>query len=380
MATLNIHRIIDVQTIISATPPARRDFRNFCFVFKGTQVNGTRVNAYTSYADVVTAYGSNSEPAKAALTFYQGGFNGLKPISFWVANFDSSLETWAEATAAIISDPRYYLVALENGFTVQENKDFMGSVEASTEISYFNSAVSFDRVAATATQANDTNTSIVGWAKTGLYTKSLTNFADISASAEYLNVADQSYFATVAYTKNRPLGSLAFKQFAGQTPVDLSFNGTFAKETAANNLSDKNCNYYTAFGEVGRNIAYNGVVPNGTQANIIIGADWLQYNMTYAIFDLLVSLPNLKYTNEDFNKVYSVIDSVCQQSVQFGLLASGTDQQTGINYPNGYAISIPDPKDISTTDKANGLLTGITVIGLIAGTVIKIEVTNILKY
>jgi hypothetical protein len=373
MSVVSIKRIIDVQSIIQSAAQTRRDFRNVLFVFKGVMVNSLRVNSYSSYSDIATAYGSNSEVTKAALKFFSGGFNGLKPLTFWVANFDSGAETWSDVITELLGDPRYYYFSLDNSFTIAENEALAASIEASTKIKYMGAYLTNDAVAASAALAADT-TSIAKIFYNNDYSRAFMHYD--TELTDYKQVADLSYFATVNFTKDRPLGSLAFKTFSGITPTDFGLN----VDAYTQNLQDKNCNYYTAFGEVGRNIAYAGVLSNGTQINVQVGADWLEYNVTYAIYDLLVTLPNLTYTNADFNKLYSVIDTVCQQAVAFGLLAAGTDQLTGVKYPTGYFIDIPDPKTVSSTDKSQGKLTGITITGILAGSVIKIEITNLLKY
>jgi hypothetical protein len=373
---VSISKIIDVQSIIESTPADRRDFRNVLFIFKGTEVNGLRVNYYTSYSAVVTAYGSNTEPAKAALKFFAGGFRGIKPQKFWVANFDESGgEVWATVIAELLEDPRYYFMSLDITFTEDENKALAAAIEASTKIKYMGGFLSFDWIAASTPLVSD-ETSLPKYFYTQDYAKSFTHFDSFSASAEYKQLADLSYFATVGYTKERPLGSLAFKSFSGQTPTDFGQNA----DSYTDYLDAKHCNYYTPFGEVGRNITYKGILCNGMQIKVQVGTDWLEYNIAYAIFDLLTDLPDLAYTQAEFNMLYSAMDTVCQQAVAFKLFAPGVDNNTGINYPNGYTITIPAPKDISSTDKANGVLNGVYITGLIGGSAIKFEVTNILKY
>lgn len=102
--------------------------------------------------------------------------------------------------------------------------------------------------------------------------------------------------------------------------------------------------------------------------------------MTYEIFDLLIALPSLSFTNSDFNLLYSSMARVLEQAKDFGLIAGGTDALTGIEYPNGYAISIPKPNTISAADKANGILKNIVVTAIIKSNVVKITITNKLKY
>ena len=373
---VNIRRIIDLQTLIESTPPERRDFRNVLLVTKSAEINSQRVNYYTTYADVVTAHGSNSEAAKGALKFFSGGFRGIRPSAFWVANFDEDGgEVWADVIVLLLADPRFYFLALDNTFSEAENKALAAAIEASTKINYMGAYLSFDGIAASTALASD-STSMIKSFYTADYARCFSHYDNLSASAEYKQLADLSYFATVGYTQDNPLGSLAFKQFSGQTPTDFGAN----VDQYTQNLEDKHCNYYTAFGEVGRNNVYKGVLANGAQINVQVGADWMEYNITYEIYDLLVDLPNLAYTDSDFNKLYSAIDTVCQQAVASKIIAPGTDTLTGENYPNGYKITIPDPKTVSAANKALGKLTGVSIVCIIAGSVVEIELTNLMKY
>jgi len=373
---VNIRRIIDVQSVLESTPPTRRDFRNVLFVTKGAEINSQRINFYTAYTDVVTAVGSNTEAAKAALKFFSGGFRGAKPQRFWIANFDESGgEVWATVIAELLADPRYYFLTTDVTFSETENKALAAAIEASTKINYMGAFLTFDGNAASVTLAADTVTMVKDFYNFA-YSRNFSHYDAFSASAEYKTVADLSYFATVRFTQDSRLGSLAFKSFSGQTPTDFGTN----VDQWTQNLQDKYCNYYTPFGEVGRNIVYKGVLANGTQINVQVGADWMEYNITYSIYDLLVDIESLAYTNEDFNKLYSAIDTVCQQAVAAKIVAPGVDANTGENYPTGYKITIPEPKDVSAADKAAGTLSGVSVTNIIAGSVVKIELTNLMKF
>lgn len=377
MAYLNINRIIDVSSVISSTPPARRDFSVPLFVFKGEEVNSQRTNYFESYSDVVSTYGSNTEPAKAALKYFTGGFNGIKPKSLYIANF-ASTGTWSTVITELLSDPSYYLIACDNTFNQSDKEDLADAIEASTNIKYSGMFLTTDEVAASATLVAD-ETSIAKTFYTNAYNQSTLFYDDAVNADEYKNMAAISYFATVDYTSARPLGCLAFKNMTGQTP---SFSALTSAEISSytTNLNNKYCNYYTAFGESGRNIFYKGITASNKFTDIVIGADWLDYNMTYEIFDLLVTLPKLSYTNADFNLLYSAMARVLEKAKGFGLISGGTDALTGIEYPNGYAISIPKPSEVSAADKANGVLNNVQVIAILSGNVVKITITNMLKY
>lgn len=375
-SVVNIRRIIDVQSLIASTPPSRRDFRNVLFITKNVEVNSQRINFYTAYADVVTAFGSNTEAARGALKFFAGGFRGSKPQRFWVANFDEDGgEDWTTVIATLLADPRYYFMTTDLYFTEAQNKALAAAIEASTKINYMGAFLTFRGDAASTTLANDTTTMIKDFYNFE-YARTFSHYDAFSASAEYKNLANLSYFATVRFTQDSPLGTLAWKSFSGQTPTDFGTN----VDQWTQNLQDKYCNYYTAFGEVGRNITYKGVLANGTQINVQVGADWMEYNITYEIYDLLVDVESIAYTSEDFNKLYSAIDTICQQSLAAKIIAPGVDANTGENYPNGYKITIPEPSDVSAAEKAAGELTGVSVTCIIAGAVVKIELTNLMKY
>lgn len=371
MSTINIRNIIDVQTITQQTPPSRRDFRNVLFVFDGVEVGGSRVQSYTSLNDVVDAYGSNSEPAKAAASFYSGGFNGIKPLTFWVANYDKTIgaEVWADVITEILSDARYYMLTLDQTLSETEVTDFATAVEAS-QTSYIFLRQSDDTEIKDTDATTDTGSIAKVWYD-AKYTRSMAVYH--TTLDEYADVKFCSYFATVDFTAARPLGKLAFKQFTGLTGVTIT-------NTEYTNLLSKNANFYTAFGEAGRTIAYDGAMASGDQMDSIIAVHYLNYNMTYDIFDLMVSLPKLAYTLEDFARLEQAMSKSFIELRNGGVIAGGTDPDTGEEIPQGYKISIPAISDIPTEDKAAGILQGIVNTGLLSGGAIKFTITNVLKF
>lgn len=370
--TLNIKNYIDVQTIIAGVPQARRDFRIPLFVFKGVEVGGSRVQFYSSLADVVDAYGSNSEPAKAVASFYQGGFNGLKPSNVMVANFDQvGGELWADVIVELLSDARYYGIATDQTFTEAENLALASSVEANS-ISYMFMKQSDDTEIKDTDVAVDTG-SIAKVCYDNKYKRTMIIYRATSQLNEYADMKFLSYFAVVDFTSSRPLGNLAYKQYAGLTATDLT-NGE------AQNLLSKNSAYYSALGEVGRNVAYKGVMASGDWADVILAVDYINYNMTYDIFDLMIRLPRLAYTLSDFSKLEQAMSKVFIRMREAGVIAGGVDPDTGEELPLGYKIDIPSPSQIDPVDKAMGILKGITNIGLLSGGAVKFTITNILKY
>lgn len=275
----------------------------------------------------------------------------------------------ADLIAVFLNDARYYHVCLANGWTDDEILEWSSAVQASTKLAYLLWALSTDADIADESLTADTS-SIARI----LFDQKITKTSLIydATNINYKQASLSSYFGVVTFNASQPLGALAFKQFSGQTPTDLD-------DTQFDNLDSKNVNYYTAFGEVGRNIAYNGKVPAGDFINDVIAVDYLEYGITYNIFDLMVSLPKLSYTTEDFAKLYQAIAQMFLSALASRIIAGGTDKDTGEVLLNGYSISIPDPALISNTDKSLGIIPDITCVGLLAGTAIKFVITFTLK-
>ncbi len=487
---ISIKKIIDVSTGIAPATQGRRNFARAIVIQKGDGYTDT-VRSYSSADEVLQDLGSNSEAYKAALKYFAGGFNNLKPNQFYVGlvnttgltdsihgkftsgNVSGNLATLqavddgtlnvsidgssivnvaaidlTEATtladvAAILQDKirqantafrqvnvtynapnfviesssygnsstvaitagtggtnllgatflnggsstagttgtldsiisgflndnRYYHIILSNDWTDAEILQWSSSIEASTKITYFLWALSTAANIANQSLAADTSTV----ART-LYDRKANKTALIFdlTNIDYKQASLPSYFGIVDFTGARPLGALAFKQFASVSPTDLT-NSQF------DNLMSKNVNFYSVYGEVGRNIAYPGKSSAGNFINDVIAADWIDYNMTYNIFDLMVTLPRLGYTRTDFAKLYQAIERAYLAAFGAGIIAGGTDPDTGENYLNGYSISIPRPENVPEIDKQQGIIQDITTIGLLRGSAIKFVITNTLK-
>jgi hypothetical protein len=180
-------------------------------------------------------------------------------------------------------------------------------------------------------------------------------------------------YAYTDFTEARPLGSLKFKEFSGAIASEIT-------SAQFDNLLGKNVNFYATYGEAGRSIGYTSKAPNGNLIKDIILADWLDYNMTYNIFDLMIKLPRLGYTSEDFSKLEGAIERAFLNALSAKIIAGGTDNETGENFLNGYSISIPLPTAISSADKQAGIIKNITTVGLLRGSATKFVITNNLKF
>lgn len=96
----NIRYVVDVQNVIQAMPPDRKTFGYGLGIAKGTSTGQVVSGPYTSLADLVEEYGSNSEITRMGQTYFSGGWYG-KPLEFYVSIVDTetveSLNQWVSA-------------------------------------------------------------------------------------------------------------------------------------------------------------------------------------------------------------------------------------------------------------------------------------------
>jgi hypothetical protein len=350
--------LIDVATVLQERIRLASDlYRNITVTFDGTSfIFTSETYGSTSSFEITTLVGTGTDLTGA--TYLDGGV-----ITAGISG------TLADVITAFLQDNRYYHVILSNQWTDQEILEWSSSIEAATKITYMLWALSTDSDIADEDVQTDTSTV----AKT-LFDRKATKTVLIydATNTDYKQASLPSYFGVVDFTGARPLGALAFKQFSGIT-------ATILDDSQYENLRSKNTNFYSVFGEVGRDIAYSGQVSAGNFIHDIITADYIDYNMTYNIFDLMINLPRLSYTTADFAKLYQAIELAYIQAVSAAMIAGGTDPDTGEEYLNGYTINIPAPEDIPSADKQAGVIKGITTIGLLSGSAIKFVITNTLK-
>ena len=146
---VSIEKIISVGTSVQGSPAAQRDFRNTCFIFKGTKKGANRINYVgqdTQY--VIDTYGSNSEVFKAQATFLAGGFNGNSPTALYVANID------ADTTYAIAAGELTYTLT-GNYFTYSGSTAGVTALLADSNPVYTEMVVNSETVAAYLVKDND---------------------------------------------------------------------------------------------------------------------------------------------------------------------------------------------------------------------------------
>jgi hypothetical protein len=348
----------DVATILQDTIRLASDlYRNITVTFNATNF------IFTS-----ETYGSDSEFEITTLTGAGTDLTGSTFLDGGAVTIGTT-GTLADVISGFLADNRYYHTILSNDWNDQEALEWSSAIEAATRITYLLWILGTDVNIADQSLTTDISTI----AKT-LFDKKVNKTVIIfdDTNADRKQASFPSYFGIVDFTSARPLGSLAYKQFPNISATSIS-------DVRFDNLMAKNVNFYGQAGETGRVIAYPGRTPSGQSIDTIIAGDFLDYNITYDVFDLMITLPKLGYVREDFAKLRQALSKTPITALNSKIIGAGTDPDTGEDLRSGYKITLPNPDTISTQDKADGIIKGIEIILLLQGSAIRFVITNTLK-
>jgi hypothetical protein len=121
-------------------------------------------------------------------------------------------------------------------------------------------------------------------------------------------------------------------------------------------LDDKNVNYM--IGIAGVNVTQNGKVAGGEYIDIIRFIDFIQARMQEKIFATLANATKIPYTDAGI----AIIEADVRTVLERGVIQGGI-------VPGSIVVNVPRAADISTNDKAERILTGITFSAQLSGAV-----------
>ena len=389
MATnvINIRQFVDVSTAVASSGTnVTRDWGAFLFVQKGIDAEATTVTKYDDLAAVQAGAGSNSEAAKAAAIFYGTSYNGVAPSSpCYVAVISAS--DAADFTAnftPLVGSEEYYLICLDTNFTAEMQESAATIVEAGNSDAAHK--LFLDDASANAVDLSLEADLAAGTPSVSAYCGSH-NFAHTIVAWHnpgnenpYYSAAMASFFATRQFnTSSRRMCSIAFKKASGIEAVnflDASLNSAVSGTTKFQNLDSKHANVYANIKIVGLPAWERGNACSGDDISDFVSADYLNYTMTMAIFNLLQTTPRVPMNQEGARMLALTIASAFDVLAASGVIAAGTAMDGEVFGGSGYKYSIPMPSGVK---KANGLWDGIVCSALLAGSCKKVVITNDLK-
>ena len=377
---INIRNFVDVTTGVATTPlDTSKQWDAVLFVQKGAAGAATTVVRYESLQEMTEANISNTEGYAAAQQFYGTSYNGVTPGSvFYIATIGAEDVTeFTNGFTALMSDGNYYLVLLDKNFTDDQRMAAITVNTATQAIAehklflddYSPNAVNEDletdttSITAKAFAQKATNVDIE-WSNAG--------------TKKYYSAANAAYYATRQFAAtNRVLAPIAHKPVSGIAPVDFTDAAiTVTPSQAWANLTSKNGNAYINVKFVGLSAWERGTTPAGNDMSDLIAADYLNYTVTMAIWNLMQTTPRIPMNETGATMLRQAIAGAYDTLADAGIITTGISLDGESFSGRPYNIQIEIPRGV---DKANGVWKNISTSALLAGSTRKVIITNDLK-
>lgn len=147
-------------------------------------------------------------------------------------------------------------------------------------------------------------------------------FVQYSSQNPYAALSAAARLLTTNFNANNTVITLKFKQEPGVVYENLT-------STQADAAAGKSANVFVQY-DNNTAILQEGVMADGTFADIINGADWLAVTAQTALYNLLyTSTTKIPQTDQGQQLLCNAVEAVCQQGVTNGLLAPGVWQSGG---------------------------------------------------
>ena len=391
MATnvINIREFVDVSTSVASTPLlVARDWGAMLFVEKGTDDQATVLVEYESLADV-NERASNTEAATVASVFYGTSYRGITPTAkFYVATIGAKDdEQFVENFTALLGNEAYYLIVLDKAFTAAQNKaaaSLMAGTnnDAAHKLFLDDHSVEAASLPLVALQPGDPvdDSSIAAYCFNNKLQHVMVIWSDPENTNKYYSAAAASYFSTRQFNAStRRMATLAHKVASGIAPINIgtdSISSTISATKRFQILDSKNANVYANIKVVGLSAWERGNTPSGDDMIDFISADYLNYRLSVAVFQLLQSVPALAMNQDGAVMLANVITNCFEELASAGIITGGVALDGDVIPAPGYKYSIPIPTGVA---KANGLWEGIYCVALLTGSAKKVVIGNELK-
>lgn len=152
----------------------------------------------------------------------------------------------------------------------------------------------------------------------------------------------------------------AFKTLALVTPTKLT-------TTHRNNLIARNANWFQTV--AGRNITQYGVTFNGNFLDVVRGLDWLQDDMSKAIFTTLTSNDKIGFDDPGISTIENDIVASLDRAVQRKILKANPRP----------VVTVPKAADVASADRALRRLPNIKFQGFLVGAIHKVVVVGVVS-
>lgn len=136
-------------------------------------------------------------------------------------------------------------------------------------------------------------------------------------------------------------------------------------QTAADAIASKNANSYESIG--GASITRQGKTSSGEYIDVIVGADWLEARLTERIYQRLVNLPKVPYTDAGVAIFETEVRAQLMAAIDAGVLAADPKP----------VVTVPSVRNVSANDRAGRVLPDIRFTAYLSGAIHSVKVEGV---
>lgn len=151
----------------------------------------------------------------------------------------------------------------------------------------------------------------------------------------------------------------AYKTLAGITAE------TFTDTQVTNTTSTKKCNIYRTIGGV--DVTTFGTMASGRFMDLTRGLDWIHARLQERIYQQLVDVVKVPYTDAGVGIVEAIVRSVLADAVSQAILTNDPEP----------TVTVPLVADVASADRANRLLPDIEFTAQFAGAIHKVQISGV---
>ena len=196
---------------------------------------------------------------------------------------------------------------------------------------------------------------------------------DVSHTANKLKTANNNRTFCIYNTAAAPnfpeaawFGLMLSKDAGSATWAYKNLNGVTADKLTTDNrtiLSANNANYYVSFGGV--DIMLDGKTAKGEFIDVIMGLDWLTFNLQAKVANALLNSDKIPFTNAGIGVIESMVRNSLNEAAERNIIDATTIK-----------VSVPDVRDVSVESRTARILPNVKFEARLAGAIHKIVING----
>ena len=354
MSTLSLNNIVPITLQVTAAAQAARDFTAGMVLTHATSVPaGGRVQTFTSYADLATAFPSDTA-LKAFATIYFGQ-DYFTPKSLKVGVKADADSTYTDAmTACHNADPTFYGVACVSDVSYA-NQVLVAAWCQANNCRFFGNTQESDCLSPATPPTN-----LLYLISHASYSRSMASYSDAAADAgNNMHAAVMGFYMTTNYDQPNSIKTALMATFTGigsSVLTQSQFLKICGNPDGSSEASAWHGNVYATFGS--SPMLMRGQSGDGRFIDEGLALDWLVANLQVDMVNALRK-QRIPQTDKGSEVICTAMRTTLTKAVRNGLAAPGTwnfpgfgNLNQGDALPEGFYIYAQPVSSMSDADRA----------------------------